>query len=604
MKRKIVFMLVSALILSVHAMAINDQSLKGENTFGLIEDNFDLFFYPEYLSDYKDYELYTNLHNTSGANRFQIGWFGLPESVPGKLFFMFDTTRSKTSDDVFLPAAGFTPAWPTFLNPGAFVPTGEQGFFNRAETDFFDDNGDYKSDRSILRNVAGESWTEKSQYEFLLGYGVPLSERFSLGGALFLGLNSGEARNSRSTFDISYIETDLNTGTVLDNYQDKSEAKIDVGGSNIGLVLGGKFSPDKDTKIGIEFGYQMLNDKGEGTYASSTRNATWTRGTINAAMSEQLSGAVGDPLNGEMLPYKGSGFGAGLKTYFPIAKSHTLRFDAKFTMLDSKVTDGTFRDFATSSTDDPIGSIWTDQQDTTTVNYSGKNGAGFVYSILAADVMEVTNLLQFGAGIGFSQSNTKYDIKRNQSFNSVYREDYNGDNDAISDPLDYDLVNNINEYRQTVESSIEQNYKEETTLSIFRIPVAAVVRLTPRLDLRLGAEHYIMVTKHNTSTTLSSGSYQQKTTEEYGDGTRNVFYSAFSVPDDTYASSVDVTSATDYRVGLGIKASKNFFVDLLANYYTNFDNDNHIHELSQEAHEASNIYSLFISGTLKFSEGK
>ncbi len=70
MKKEIVSAFVMVLLLSVNAMAINDQSLKGENTFGLLEDNFDLFFYPAFLADYKGYEVYTNLHNTSGANRF------------------------------------------------------------------------------------------------------------------------------------------------------------------------------------------------------------------------------------------------------------------------------------------------------------------------------------------------------------------------------------------------------------------------------------------------------------------------------------------------------------------------------------------------------
>jgi hypothetical protein len=604
MKRKIVFAFVTAILLNVHSFAINDQSLKGENTFGLLEDNFDLFFYPEYLADYNGYELYTNLHNTSGANRFQIGWFGLPESVPGKLFFMFDTTRSKISGDVLLPAAGFTPGWPAFLDPVTFIATGEQGFFNRAETNFFDDNGDYKSDRSILRNAAGESWTETSQYEFLLGYGVPLNNQFNLGAAFLLLLDNGEARDSLSTFDISYIETDLNTGTVLENYSDKSEAKIRIGGSNLGFVLGGKYSPEKDTKIGLELAYQNLNNKGDGTYSSSNRNGTWTRGTQTMTMTEQFSGAVGDPLNGEMLPYKGSGFGAGLKTYFPIVKNHTLRFDARFNLVKSDVTDGNFRDISTSSMNDPVNTFWSGEQTSTNVNYSGKNGAGTVYSVLVADVVEVTNLLQFGFGLGFMQSNTKYDIKRNEAYNLVYREDYNGDNDALGDPLDYDPVNNINEYRYTEESSIEQNYNSETTLSIFRIPVSAVVRLSPRIDLRLGAEHYISTLKNTTSITLNSGSYQTKMTDEYGDGSRYVSYTAFTVPDDTKSSSVDVTSSTDYRIGLGIKASNNFFVDLLANYYNNSDTNTHIHELSQEAHEASSIWSIFVSGTLKFSGEK
>ncbi len=603
MKRGFGSALVITLLLSVNAMAINDQSLKSENTFGLLEDNFDLFFYPGYLSDFKGYEVYTNLHNTSSANRFQIGWFGLPESVPGKLFLMFDTTRQKTSNWVYLPAAGFTPAWPTFISPATFVGTGEQGFFNRAETDFFDDNGDYKSDRSILRNVAGEAWTENSQYEVLLGYGVPVNPKFSLGGGVLLGFNSGESRNSRSTFDISYIETDLNTGTVLENYSDKSEAKIDVGGSNIGFMVGAKFEPKEKTKIGVDVGYTLITDSGSGKYSSTQRNATWTRGVESATLSETLIGAVGDPaINGiqDALPSDGNNIGIRVKTYLPVVKNHTLRIDGALAITSRDVADGRKETRDTTSESNSVTQIRTDTQSNEVINYSGKNGSGTGYSLLLADVIDVTNLLRVALGIGFEQVKRTVDVKRAYSFTSVSRTDRNNDGDAIDAPLDYDPISGNYDERDTDESAYEQSYKNEVTTTYFKIPLAADVRLTKRLNLRLGASHFIIITRNDESTVLNSGSYQTKSTYEDGTGTRTVSYTAFAIPDDTKTSNVNTISQTDYRIGLGIEASKNLVIDLLANYWTNWDDDEHIHELSIEPHETTNIWSIFASATIRF----
>lgn len=603
MKVKIVFTLAFTLFLYSSAMAINDQSLKGENTFGLLEDNFDVFFYPEYLTDYKGYEVYTNLHNTSGANRFQFGWFGLPESVPGKLFLMFDTTRQKTSEAVFLPAAGFTPAWPNFLNPGTFVFTGEQGFFNRVESDFFDDNGDYASDRSIVRNAAGESWTEESQYEFLIGYGVPLSDKFSLGVGIGAGFGAGEARDSRSTFDISYVETDLTTGQILENYSDKADSKIQVGGSQFGFLIGGKFEPAEKTKIGLDFSYTMLDDDGDGKFGSTSRNGTWERGAQTATLSQTLSGAVADPaVNGiqNVLPSKGYSIGVRAKTYFPIAKTHTLRFDALFTTSKLDVRDGrketnittTWTDRVTLERDDII----TNQ----VINYSGDNGTGTGFAVLIADVFEATNLLTFGFGLGYERVQRTIDLKRAYSFREVERYDTNGDNDAIDAPLDYDPISGNFDERWTSESGMEQSYKNELTTNYVKFPLAGEVKITKRLALRLGVEHAIIFSKNNESLSLNSGSLQTKTTYEDGLGTRQVTYTPFAVPDDTKTSRVDIVSQTDYRIGLGFEASKNLMVDLLANYLNNWDSDTHLHELSIEPHETSDIWSLFASATIKF----
>jgi len=593
--------MVVSLFLSGSTFAINDQSLKSENTFGLLEDNFDLFQYPEYLADYKGYEVYTNLHNTSGANSFQIGGFGLPENVPGKLFVMFDTTRYKYSDWVYLPGAGFTPNWPNFINPGSFGWTGELGFFNRAESSFFDDNGDYKSDRSIVRNVSGESWTEISLYELALGYGISINPELNLGAGLFLGFGSGEAKDSFSTFDISYIETDLNTGTVTDNYSDSSKASIDVGASTIGFMVGAKFDPAPKTKIGVDLSYAILGDKGDGTYESSQRNAVWTRNNQTATLSESLSGAVADPVSfWSSLPRDGSNIGLRAKTYIPVAGIHTIRIDGGLNIASLDVVDGRGQSITTTSIDDPVASTRTNGQETDVVDYSGKNGSGLGVSALVADVVEATKDLQIAFGIGFSRNQTTVDVKRLQTSNLVERVDQNGDGDAIGDVLDYDAVNGVNETRTTDESSREQSYKNEITTTIIRIPLAADIQLTNRLNLRLGVEHAIIAERNDETIALSAGSYQTKTTSETGDGTRTVSYTTFSVPNDTKSSRVDVTSNTDYRIGLGIQAAKNLVIDLLADYYQNWDYESHYHELSMEPHEANGIYSIFASATIKF----
>ncbi len=516
---------------------------------------------------------------------------------------MFDTTREKTSDPVFLPPAGWTPAWPTFIDPGTFVGTGEEGFFNRAETDFFDDNGDYKSDRSILRNASGEAWTERSLYEVLLGYGIKLNPNLSLGAGLSLGFTSGESRDPRSTFDLSYTETDLNTGTVLENYSDRSEAKIDVGGSTIGFMVGAKFEPKEKMKIGVDVGYTLLTDSGSGKYSSTQRNATWTRGVESATLSETLSGAVGDPaINGiqDALPSDGNSIGLRVKTYLPVAKSHTLRLDGTLAITSLDVADGRKETRDTTSESNSVTQIRTDAEASEVINYSGKNGSGMGYSILVADIIEATNLLQIALGIGFEQVKRTVDLKRAYSFTSVSRTDTNNDGDAIGDPLDYDPMSGNFDSRTTDESSYEQSYKNEVTTTYFRIPLAADIKITKRLNLRLGASHFIIINRNDESTVLNSGSEQTKTTYEDGTGTRIVTYSAFTIPDDTKTSRVDTMSMTDYRIGLGFEASKNLVLDLLANYWTNWDDDTHIHELSIEPHEASDIWSIFASATIRF----
>jgi len=601
-KRQIIVFILAVFIVNFKAMAINDQSLKGENTFGLLEDNFDMFFYPEFLADYKGYEIYTNLHNTSGANRFQIGWFGLPENVPGKLFLMFDTTRTKTSGDVLLPAPGFTPAWPNFLNPGAFPATGEQGFYNRVESDFFDDNGDYASDRSIIRNVSGETWNENSQYEFILGYGVPLAERFSLGAGIFLGFATGEARDSRTTFDISYIETDLNTNTVLESYSDRADAKIDVGGSTIGFMIGGKFETPNKTKIGLDVSYALLQNNGIGKYGANSRTATWTRGVETASLSQTISGAVADPLlNGvqDALPAKGGTLGVRLKTYIPVAQKHTLRFDALFESTDLDVSDGRKEVNTSTTTNDPVLNTRDDIVSSDVTDYSGKNSKGMGFGVLMADVFDATNLLQIAFGLGYERVQREFDLKRAYSFRSVERFDTNNDNDAIDAPLDYDPISDNYDMRWTDESAMEQSYNFKATTNYISFPLGAEVKLTKRLNLRLGVEHSIIIARNDEATELISGSLQTKTTYEDGTGTRTVTYTNYAVPDNERSSTVDVTSTTDYRLGLGIEASKNMIIDLLANYNNNNDYDNHIHELSVEPHEASSIWSVFASATIK-----
>jgi hypothetical protein len=87
---------------------------------------------------------------------------------------------------------------------------------------------------------------------------------------------------------------------------------------------------------------------------------------------------------------------------------------------------------------------------------------------------------------------------------------------------------------------------------------------------------------------------------EDGMGNRGVFYSQYTIPEDRYSNRVDRMSITDYRIGLGINVSKNISIDLLGDYYDNHDSDTHIHELSIEPHEASRIWSVFGSATIKF----
>ncbi len=603
MKLKCLVCVFLFFFLTGSAFAINDQSIRSENTFGLIEDSYDLFFYPEFLADFSGYELYTNLHNTSGANRFQIGWFGLPGKA-GRLFLMFNMTNNKSSEEVFLPQDNFTPNWPNFLNPGAFIDKGEMGHFHLVKTDFFDDDNDYKSDRSILRDMSGESWQRENEYELLIGYGISISKKVNIGLGVSLGFLRGENRDSRSTFDISYTETDLNTGTVLESYSDKSDARIDANGSNIGFIIGCKIEPKKDLKIGIDFYYSMIDSDGAGKYGENIRRAEWMKGSYSASLTETLAGPVGDPTQGDpinnALPYDGSNLGIRLKTYIPVGEKNTIRVDGGVEWASVDVSDGSYERSGGETIMDTVQNTRTDAVGVERVNWSGDYLSGYGAYALLADIVQITNFLKFGFGIGYEFVKREIDIRRAFTLNRTERIDRNNDKDIIDAPLDYDPVTGIFDERTTDESQLEQGYKYEVKTHYIKFPVSAEVEITKKLTLRLGVSHFILVKRNNEEIFYISGSNQIKTTYEDGMGTRTVTYEPYSIPENSYSSRVDEESITDYRIGLGIALSKNISVDLLGDYYDNHDSDDHIHELSIEPHEASRIWSIFGSATIKF----
>lgn len=590
--------------LSGSAMAINDQSIRSENTFGLIEDEFDLSFYPGFLADFDGYRVYTNLHNTSGANRFQVGWFGLPKSIPGKVFFMFDMGIEKESGEVLLPEEGFPLNWPNFLDTGTFVGTEKFGFFNRTETDFFDDDNDYKSDRRIIRNVSGESWTKRDQYGFLLGYGVSLTKRLNLGVGFVLSLLKGESRDPRSTFDISYIERDLNTNTDLENYSDRGRAKIDLGDSGIGFIIGTKFDLKEKTKIALDFSYAKLNFSGMGKYGENVREANWIKGSFTRTLNETVSGPVGDPIYGtpydDALPQDGSSINFRLKTYIPAGDKNTIRIDGIFEKTFLEVSDGRKETRTLTTQIDRVSNERMDIDGIEVINYSGDYLSGYALSLLLADIIDATKFLKIGFGFGYEFVKRNIDVRREYRLNRAQRIDRNNDGDAINAPLDYDPITGIFDGRTTWASEMTQGYNFGIYTHYFKIPVAAEVYLTKRLTLRLGVSHFIIVNKNNEEVSLVSGSEQVKEIYEDGMGTRQVFYTDLTVPDNRKSSRVDIFRITDYRVGLGIDAGKNIFIDIIGDYWDNEDYDEHLHATYNEPHEASRIWSIFGSATIKF----
>lgn len=603
MKRKCLVFLMVVMVAGT-AWGINDQSIKGENTFGLLEDNFDLFFYPGYLADFDGYEIYTNLHNTSGANRFQIGWFGLPKKVPGKLFLMFDTTRSKTSSDVWLPPDNFTPQWPNFLDPQvSFVNTGEAGFFNLVDADFFDYNGDRKTDRSIQRNFSGESWSANNGYDLFFAYGIPI-RNVNLGVGFTFGYLSGERRDSLSTFDISYIDTDLVTNTILERYTDRASGRIDTGGWNIGFIVGAKFEPVKNMKLGADFYYNIIDSSGAGKYASYSRSGEWERGSDRATMTENMRGPVGDPAYGNIvndaLPYDGSNAGIRLKTYFPIGDKNILRADGviEFTFLD--VSKGVYERMQNGAIIDSVNNERTDYVAASTRTYSGDFGTGNGISLLLADIVKITPSVRLGFGIGYEWVKRKYKLERAFSQRYVERVDTNNDGDSIYAPLDDDPFTGLYDTRTTQERDLSQSYRYDVKTHYLKFPVALEVDITKRLFLRLGVSHFIIVNRADESLVLISGSNQTKITTEEGERGKTVTYTPYSIPQNTQSSAVNITSITDYRIGLGFEASKNISIDLLGNYTQNWDNDVHTHELAIEPHEGSNILTIFGSATIRF----
>jgi len=602
MKVKSAVVMCFLLFLAGKALAINDQSIRSENTFGLIEDNYDLYFYPEFLPDFEGYEVYTNLHNTSGANRFQIGFSGLPKKA-GRLFLVFDMATSKESNEVFLPL-NFTPNWPNFLDPGGFFGTGEPGYYHLVDTEFFDDDFDYKSDRRILRDMSGEAWTRKNDYSLLIGYGISVSKKVNIGLGLSLGFLDGERRDSRSTFDISYTETDLNTGTVLESYSDRSSARIDAGGSSIGFIIGSKIEPKEKLKIGIDFFYSMIGSDGAGKYGESMRTAEWEKSSSSASLTQTLSGPLGDPVHGDpindALPHDGSNLGIRVKTYIPAGEKNTIRVDGVFEWTSLDVADGRWERTGRVEMIDMVQNEKTDIIETERVEYSGDYLSGYGGSILLADILQVTNFIKVGFGFGYEFVKREIDVRRTETFNRRERIDRNNDGDAIDADLDYDPITGIYDERWISESFMSQGYKYEVKTHYFKIPVATEIELTKKLTLRLGVSHFIIVNRIKESLSLISGSEQRKTTYEDGMENRIVFYSPFSIPEDRYSNSVDRMNITDYRIGLGINLSKNISVDLIGDYYDNHDDDAHIHELSIEPHEASRVWSIFGSATIKF----
>lgn len=603
--KEVLFLMV--LMTAGSAWAINDQSIKGENTFGLIEDRFDLFFYPEYLADFEGYEVYTNLHNTSGANRFQIGWFGLPKKVPGKLFFMFDTTREKTSEEVYLPPLWFTPNWPNFLNPWAdFEDTGRFGFFNLVDTQYLDDDGDGDTDRRVERNLTGESWNESSRYEFLLAYGVPIGKKFSLGAGFVMSLLSGERRDSRSTFDISYTEIDSRTGTVLESYSDRADGRIETGASSLGFIVGAKVEPVDEMKIGVDFYYTSIDSDGSGRYTSYSRDGDWRRGSDRATLRETISGPTadpaydGDPVIENALPYDGNNLGIRLKTYFPLGDKNTLRFDAVFEFTSLDVKSGTNERTGRRVVIDTVNNERTDSLFTQRTAYSGEAGKGTGISLLLADAVRLTDAVELGFGIGYDVVKRKWDLRRSESLRVVTRIDTNNDGDAIDAPLDDDPISGLYDVRETQEGEIEQDYRFEVTTHYLKIPVALEVFIIKRLALRLGVSHFIIADRNDETLSLRSGSRQLKETIEEGNRGRNVTYTPFRVPENRKSSRVETMSITDYRIGLGFEASKNISVELLGNYQQNWDDDTHLHHLSIEPHEGSSVWTIFGSATIRF----
>lgn len=564
------------------AISTDSRSLKYTNTFGLFSNDYDSLVNPRLLSRLEGQRVITNLTNLDDADEFQLGYGGKlvgPGNIAGVLSLGTQARDSVVSD---------------------------------TDVDFDDLDGDGIDDAKEV-----ETYTIRNPYSLriqnnldgYLGYGYLLQADTGVGIGLGYNRNSLETSyweptdprrgdmyirgnvpgipgfpgfTSWSTFlERTIVTTDLVTGNVIETETTKMDGTFKESGNEIDVLLGAdrKFGPKLTVSADVIVGLGSKKDEGEGTYTYRDEMP----GSVTNQVS--LTSSINETLN-SMRRY-----GIAVEGQYSIDPKHLLHLELGYEGSPGKIKESESSYVYSSQSANIVTGLRDDVTQTYRGERSGNTNKGTLLVVSLRDNYTVTNILSLGFGGEFNMRKVTSDYTDSGTYNYTRIYENNG------------IPGEAADFIRTEIADMSRDISAETSTIIFAFPISAVMKVTKKLEFRLGARYAHIITKSEFSDNLSS--YQGITWREVrGNGQIDEGRTppANAILDNTSIErSYDITeSRADVRAGLGYEPSKNFELELLfASDYLIYDEFTAF-SWSAGDYEASPIYLVYLSGMLKF----
>ncbi|MBI4847613.1 MAG: hypothetical protein HY808_03430 [Nitrospirae bacterium] len=542
MYKKILSLLFAVLAFgfAANAMAFDFQSLRSENSFNLFDyDVYDNVIDLGDLSKVQGNYLFTNLHNSSGEDNFQLGYAGNPFQV-GTLAVLFNTTEYKNKNN---NADTYTSFNNNFDDPGNPVTV----------------------DKTVTQN-SNFSESNSDAMDVRISYGIGL-EPVRLGIAYDRHTSDWENKSGNTSIQ---TRTNLLNNTAISLTEDTNSSKTKWKNKTNVISAGSEFNAGP---VIVELDADYSFGKTDSNVRSSvdTYNETQVTSGYSLSQSTVTNGIDSGFHNTEDFNPMGNtdfkSYGVHLAATHNVTSRFSVKGYADYNNETSDLENDTYTTHYTENETTPLDNgpfttIWT-QNNILNESYRGTVDETKSYRLGVKGYYNFDENVAFAFGLFWQPSETESDVPMTVNFdNNIATFDSNGDGDLA----DYDPVNNINDYTETSTGAYRMKYKRDYEGTVISIPVAVEFKATEKLTFRAGAQHQIMRTRTEESIRFVSGSDQTTTTTTYASGDVVTSQDGFDIPDDTKESDSYTDSETDYRLGLGYKVSQNLDFNLMMGF--------------------------------------
>ncbi len=568
------------------AISTDSRSLRYTNTFGLFNNDYDVLVNPRLLSRLQGHRVITNLTNVDDADEFQLGYGGRPVG-PGNV-------------------AGVL----------SFGTQARDSYMSITEVEFEDRSGDDVDDTKYEYTYTGRhpyDFQIQNNLDGYLGYGYMLQSDTGLGIGLGLNRSSVETdyweetehrrgemyirRNVsnpngfpgwRSNFlEWTEVVTNLETDEGMETRNGKKDGTMKRSGSEIDVLLGAdhKFGPSLTASADVIIGLGSLKDEGTGTFTTKTE-------IEGSSYGESLNSSLKETLN-SMRRY-----GVAAELQYSANPEHLIHFDLGFEGSPGKIKDSEITEVYHSWETTAVTEGTYEQTETYAGERSGNTDKSTLLVVSLRDNYTISDIISLGFGGELQWGKVTCDYTDSGTYDSIEVYDDNGIYGDTS-----------NDYTETESANMSRDISAETSTMIFAFPVSAIIKVTKKLEFRLGARYSHIIIKSEFSDNLASYEGVSGRTvwgggwvEEWQPDSEEDFdYTAGKVKYETTNSQVDV------RAGLGYDPSENFELELLFYREDEYENgysggsDGFLpFSFNDGDYEASPIYAVYFSGTLKF----